>query len=270
MNQKAKKGTTLECLKHFKSEVLEPIGRRNRGVVRKLRKGLCDLIGIGEATGRAWFDRFNMPNGTNLIKFRFFLESIGYEITEWRGLTATERRLSALVALSIITVKDMTTATGTRPDTALRWALGRTHPTKDKVPLIEKLLIDKTDNVPNDEVMQRAMYAEGIKKLRLIAPEFSRLVAQPTVSESPAPAQEKVGEKIVVTPSSGREGTVDILAHLIAAALPLAEELLSEGSPEGRDKLRQLTRLPGSHSNGVFELSNVLNRLCSERARKEI
>lgn len=56
------------------------------------------------------------------------------------------------------------------------------------------------------------------------------------------------------------------LAALIDRAIPLARYLESdECQPEHRSRLRDLSK----DGYGVFELSNYLNNLCSERARAD-
>jgi hypothetical protein len=61
---------------------------------------------------------------------------------------------------------------------------------------------------------------------------------------------------------------VDELAILLTKALPLADYLNSdECDPHHRSALRAKVIGKGGGDEGVFELSNLLNRLCSERAR---
>jgi hypothetical protein len=56
------------------------------------------------------------------------------------------------------------------------------------------------------------------------------------------------------------------LAMLLSAAMPMVRVLNSDAcSPEDRSYLREIMG-----EDGIFELSNILNALCSERARKDI
>ena len=59
------------------------------------------------------------------------------------------------------------------------------------------------------------------------------------------------------------------LAILVNKALPLAQRLESdEFTPEERERFRSLTAIQRSYSNAVFELNNLLSRLCGESARR--
>src|SRR5687767_1618342 len=61
--------------------------------------------------------------------------------------------------------------------------------------------------------------------------------------------------------------TVRTLAELINSALPLARHVASdEFTADEREQLRLFTPIQHGRSNAVFELSNLLGRLCSESA----
>ena len=62
------------------------------------------------------------------------------------------------------------------------------------------------------------------------------------------------------------EEVIGMLAHLVQVALPLADLANSDKfSPDDRSRLREL-----SGKSTIFELKNVLVRLCSEHARREL
>jgi hypothetical protein len=63
-----------------------------------------------------------------------------------------------------------------------------------------------------------------------------------------------------------KESLMKGFAHLVQGMLHQADFLLSDAfTSDDRDKVRQLTG-----GDGIFLLSNRLNRLCGERARREI
>jgi hypothetical protein len=87
--------------------------------------------------------------------------------------------------------------------------------------------------------------------------------------------QEEISKLELVKPgtllseTSNHQETISALAELLKQARPLAELVASEEySPEDRKLLRELTR--NGRSNEVFDLSNLLNRLCGERALRSI
>lgn len=64
------------------------------------------------------------------------------------------------------------------------------------------------------------------------------------------------------------EKTIDALAQMVVAMLPLAARVLSdEFSAYERYQLHDLVLTPDRCSHGVFELSILIGRLCSETAR---
>lgn len=68
----------------------------------------------------------------------------------------------------------------------------------------------------------------------------------------------------MIRPMTSPDDAATELAALIERAIPLARFLESdECQPEDRARLRDLSK----DGYGVFELSNYLNNLCSERAR---
>jgi hypothetical protein len=63
------------------------------------------------------------------------------------------------------------------------------------------------------------------------------------------------------------EQIIDAVAQLVLAAIPPAARMVSdEFSADERQQLRELVKTEDQRSNGVFELSNLLNRLCSDTA----
>lgn len=255
MNNKAIKGTTLQCIQHFRANVLESIGAKRKDQKYAVRNTICDLLKVGHSAGHDWFDHSRLPYGVNLIKLRYFLECVGYKVSENQNLTPIVRFMFTQVALSVLKLEEITGATGVNPNTVLRWLTGKSEPLEEKEHEIIALTSTRTGAADN---ASRAWFKVIEEELHLVSRSDVKVSAQP-VSVDPV---------VPVGPSNGI--MVTTLSHLLLAALPLAEQVLAHGSPAERDRLRSETRIPSSHSNAVFELSNVLNRLCSERARNEI
>jgi hypothetical protein len=245
-------GSTKECVLHF--------GKNFAGNGRAV-KSLVDFCEISHNTAVRWINgNRSIPlGGKNLIKLRYFLGAIGYAVSEVMELSDTARKLADIVATGIKTPEEATLALGFKinPDSSsenegvYRVAQGKSDTSKSRKLLINKIYADGYELI---EAKKRNLIDEcGI----VSSTNFGIGIATPNVATTPS--VNKVSSKI-------HASSLSILANLIRAISPLAEEVASdEFSADERKKLRELCG-----EKTIFNLNNTLSMLCGERARNQI
>lgn len=249
------KGTTEQCFRHFSKA--NHLAESTRDIMKN-RKTICKLIGIAEGTGFHWFVQGRIPGGNNLLKLRLLLTLCGYELTEWVGVASAIIECGDQIALGVLKISDVASFLEVTEDTVMRIVVNLAGTLENRVVQMEELIqYHHDDGNEKKAEWTRVIQTTGIKE-----PESTTT----SVALEPFEASPQKRVKAVM---NGDGSTVPTLAHLIQASIPLAKRLLSDDfSPDDRRQLRELTAQ--ASTNGVFELSNLLNRLCGERARKEI
>lgn len=275
MTNQVIKGSLEECLRHFSREH-GTLLTRNRHYARR---AVVALFGINGAAGHRWFDQNILPVGVNRCKLWYFLELIGYRITDPVLPHREQADLLVQLALSVVTPKMVATRLSIDSNTVLRWLNGDSVPMEENRDKLKAILYE--NKLKTEE--KKIVWVNVLRDLDL--PLFGAITdggqtidvrGIPVGSSKPEPRSEPKTtlSAVSVAGRSVRDGwhgqEIEILAHLLLAAKPLADRILSdEFSAEDRRKLRELTATNG-RSNGVFDLSNSLNRLCGERARHEL
>ena len=241
------KGNTAKCFAHYVAK-LPPKGSKTIGLVRRPLKDFCN---VGDAALGIWMrdpGKKKMPIGEPLLKLRFFLELMGYEVQELTELQPVIYRLASMIAFGAVTAADAQAYLGYTDHNAInRMVLGRGSALKDKLAKINELW-----DLHKDEVEQKRKSwsaAIGTGQYGLAAATVHRV-------EQPEP----------LSGGTRRNGELEMLGHLILAMLPLAERVASDScSAQDRRDLRQMVG-----NDGVFHLSTALNALCGEEARKQV
>lgn len=242
------KGTQAACLAHYASSTFS----------EDPRMGLARFTGTTvHPTVHRWMRGTSVPIGENAIGARYYLELLGYEITE-NPRDPVLQEIGRMVAYDIATVEDLCKEVGTVTDygrdNMLGVLLGRISVSDERRAMLESFALSFRDII--DE-----------KKRELIAQLPHRV---PQAKSAEAIVQRPVPSPIsaITAPPSGKlsMSLVSSLAHLVQATIPLAEIVNSDKcSPEDRKKLRDL-----AGGDGVFRLANLLNRLCGEKARSQL
>lgn len=242
-------GKTEECLEHFSNNHKEMLDADRC----RLRKKISKTLMVTDTSGYNWFSRKIMPSGVNLIKLRFLLELMGYSVRERISMSETQRELANQLAFGLLSLERVAEELGVSENTVLRWGSGRANPEDEDS--LQKVL-----NLHKEEAQKKlASWREQLQEVRNIS----------IGSVDSILSQVEIVSKPTSNGSHRKHTTIETLAHLILAAKPLAEEMLTDDfTSEDRDLLRQKTLI--ARSSGVFDLSNSLNRLCGERARKEL
>lgn len=198
---------------------------------KSLLGALVGFVGITEIRSCHRWIQGSMPGGENLLRLRIFLELSGYQVDEFENLDPEVKLCARIIAHRLASVKEVAHATDTTVDTLLKIILGQR----------------KTSN----------------KRKSLIA-NYCNLRQIP-LEEAEKYDKNRISHRL---PFSGIDHTdrIQQLAELIQNAIPLAKEILSDQyTASERNQLRDLTS-----NEGVFTLSNLLSRLCSETARKDL
>ena len=163
------------------------------------------------------------------------------------------REFSQQVALRVITVSEASAYIGAQSSAINGMLMRCESPGKHEIQLEELVILN------------REKAGTRLRKWRSIL----KRIGVPQSVLTNAVSRAHIDDLLPRISSLKDEQIVNTLAHLILATLPMAERVLSDDfSSADRSRLRELTQ--NGRSNAVFELSNVLNRLCGERARKEL
>jgi transcriptional regulator with XRE-family HTH domain len=252
VNKIVYRGTLAECVKHFASLVTEKYDSAGGTIARQMNT----FLGM-QGAYHDWFVCGTVPRGTNLVKLELLLFLLGYEVSDRMSMSERGERFIRFVCSTKLNMEDIGSALGVTGNSVLRWARGEISPSSERV---ERL----------NELINREWLGEFDNLWERFASELLNLLL---IQESGPPGQDNspVIESSTEGVQSGgiKEAILVSIADSIKAMIPLAKIVLSDGfSPENRRKLRLLTAT--GQSNGVFDLANLLNGLCGERARSVV
>jgi hypothetical protein len=254
------RGTTEQCLKHFSKTRQRLLQSNNFEVL----SGIAKLLGISPITGQQWLNQDRTPQGVNYLKLQLFLELAGYHLIEWENFADPVKSLKDILALAIINPEDVAKQLSVDEGSVMRWVQRKRIPAPERIEPITSIV------TPHKTVgdVKKQEWLEAIEKLGV---RGTVLVEGPAQVNGAIPTSNPTlsASSILQNGINEHEQAIEVLGHLILAAKPLAARILTdEFTPEERQSLRDLTTK--GRSNGLFELSNLLNRLCGERARNEI
>lgn len=259
------KGTTTDCLNHYFS-TLPPAGTRN---VSEFRKPLADFTGAGVRTVERWALQNQPPIGANLIKVRFFLKMMGYEVYELADLASNypiNYRLAELVGFGLFDhAKDIYKLEFTDHNSVLRLCHGWTNTSKDREKKINALYSDAQEMLRElkDVWIEKARGSRGHQVDESKGESMTVAELNAIAEKIPSPKVTLMEVEDLPTSSFEKRKFLESIAHLVKGLLPLAELIASNKfTSDDRRLLRELAM-----GSGVFRLSNALNKLCGEKAR---
>jgi lipid-A-disaccharide synthase-like uncharacterized protein len=248
-------GTVAECLAHY-ARSLPPKASKGAG---EAKKPLAQFADVTEHTVTTWVLHGTLPTGETLIRLRFFLETLGYQVKELRDLPRLYYHFASLIAFSVMSLKDIGAALSLS-DTkqVLRIAHGTSDTTIARKEIIQGLV----------ETHNKALIEARASLRALVNParEDRFVSAIPASDAKPREEGKRSSVRASSTPSMTKDDRIQILAHIILAAVPIAEWLASNECSE--DDRRVLREYAGSSDKSVFRLSNALTQLCGEKARE--
>lgn len=224
---------------------------------------LCEFAGVTVGTIEGWAIGRHPANGENLLRLWHFLAAAGYPSPEMKKLDPYAFYVSQLLAYSIINLEEAGQILGVKTVQSTHKQLRGEH--KPAVPTfgLEEL------KVMYDEHLQKAKM-----KLKEQLAEVEGSQESPTMARGPSqgssqherPSSSESRQEPVVSFVGGKDTLMLELATALSSALPLARYMNSDRcTPADRSYLRDLMG-----DGGMFEISNILNSLCSERARTDM
>lgn len=241
------KGSTEACLDHLRIAI-------DDDYVAK-RHVVGQFVGVGDQTIRRWFKKELHPVGEGLIRLRYYLEFLGYEVEELESLDKRIRDLARIYAFGVITLQEI---------------LGETKFNTGSSGTSALLSVFRgVRSISNSKyakfVALTELYSEALAVKRATTKKVllssSTPPAKPAlVITSPVPLPPRLAAH---KPQGSHLALIESLAGLVKAAIPLARELESdEFTAEERALVREL-----AGGDGVHRLANMLFRICGERAR---
>jgi hypothetical protein len=243
------KGTTAECCAHL----AQTLTSTSRDDSLGRRKSIASFVGVSDQTVRRWLNETIHPVGEPLIRFRFCLELMGYEVVELQSLNPSVRTVAAMCAFRVTSLRDIADFVGYKgerggsvTDQLLAVLRGSGGVSKEKLERFTHLV---------------TLHEAALKEKVASAPRFS-LPTKPRAKGAVTNLQ--IADVPHTKQSRDREAIVESLAGSVQALIPLVRLVSSDGfTAKERARVREL-----SGGDGVFTLANLLYRLCGERARK--
>ena len=200
------------------------------------KKIVTDFTGAKGGSLHDWTVKGLKPIGIRSIKLRCFLSLVGYSVTEFPKLSGPALDLSKIVVYDIDSIEGLADKIGLNPKTLAGYFRGDANPSSDIVRSME------------------TVYARFEVQVREHEDEWKRTLNIPVLTEG----------SNVHHLNAPKDAILSSLAGQISAILPLATIVASDDfSLDDRNNLRKMVP-----NKGVFEVSNLLNALCSETARK--
>jgi hypothetical protein len=224
---------------------------------RHKRKLIADYCGVETLSVCKWGRGKHWPKGVTLIKFWCLLELMGKTVPELEQMAAPVNSVAHFIALNIVSVAAVVNASGLSHNHTLAVLTGR-----------------RPSNPKFDDTLIKIIHEHELaysKLLRDVYLRYDSLLDKSKIkeeaeaffkTEEQTPQQQPRAEPDPAL-EDGVKREVRDLANLIRMALPLARDVVSDRfSPADRYALKHL-----AGEDSVFELSNVMHKLCSERAR---
>jgi hypothetical protein len=267
------KTTLSQC---FEQYALRFPGKKNI----EQRKKLARFVEVSyESTAAIWLRGAPEPVGSKKWKAIVFFSLLGYNVSELRSLRPLYRDVIYMMALHVVSDQDIYTAfhfVNKQPASRLFDVINHNQEVKPmRMASIEAMVSRHQDDLTAAKDLFLEAYqdvllttseqsgeAESVTNVAVHTPEqTSTLVSDPVHEMVPV-----VSVPTSKNTASAKGAILQSLAAMVQAMLPLAKMVVSDTfTKEDRVQLREL-----SGGEGVFNLSNLLEQLCSESARKEI
>jgi hypothetical protein len=225
-------GKTVECLRHF----LNALATSNNG---KHVSFFLKYMGVAKSVAENWNQGKNQPKGLNLIKAALYLKERGYKVEDLSSEPEI-LRLGRVLAQGWMLPEEAATAIG--------YANG-----------YDLYRIIMGSRKASSTVMANIAITNALYRSRLAAPF-------PIMKTEPKKEEPKAGTDLLA------------LANLISACgnlglglKPSLEKFFQKSNPGERQNLRDAILKQGGRnlfevSNSVFQIGEILNALCTERA----
>ncbi|MFZ2049122.1 MAG: hypothetical protein WAV25_02415 [Minisyncoccia bacterium] len=239
-----KRGTTLECWNDYASRL--PQGTKN---CVESREGLRSFLGVSFGAVRRYISNPKSLKGLSLVKMRYFLTALGYSVTDLESMPAAARKFGELVAYDVLSMSDATAILNYKDDHGVFRVL---HGQSTEIADSRLICMSEYASVHQKELDKRKK--EWRQAWGINMEETALAAVESPVTKSAPTSHKKTGDDDII-----------IFGGLVRALLPVASRLSSDDcTPEDRNNARS-----NAGGQAVFQLSNALNRLCSETARNQ-
>lgn len=238
------KGTTDECFQDLTNKIQETQPRRALSSVLQIDYAatFCLWLKLGRVTAK----------GENMIRLRIALELLGYQVTEWSGLSTLLHYVAEALAYQVQTLDQVREGLNYKA-------------TQD----VYRVLLRGTSMYPDRETGARRYVAsiEGqVVQARMVF--HTRLqMADPEIAALLVPMSKPTNQEAFLVPRAmlvNAEELTAMFAGNVAAMLPLARYFDSL-SAEDRSNLRKEVGY-----DDISELSLLLRNLTSEKTRQNL
>lgn len=243
-------GSTKDCLMHLKHSIEND---------RKKLKVIASFTKVTEGRAVSRWLKGTQAGGMSLVRLRYYLEFLGYNVEELQHMHPTLRDAGRLFAFGVADLNEIVRFVGYSDgqngnDSLLLVFKGLGGVSAGKLVQFQAFV-----DLYKDKLLEKQ---QATVKVEFLADHSSAKVVCDTPDTTMLPT--------ATTLRSESQSSTDIhevvtrsLAAQIKAMLPLVQIVSSDAfSPEERAQLRELTG-----GDGVFRLANQLYRLCGERAR---
>lgn len=238
------KGNTVACLKHLAIAIGNDTAKRDV---------IARFADVDSSTVRRWFKDERTPIGEPLVRTRFYLELLGYDVEELQALDAVVRDAARMFSFGVASIPEIVQLVGYTEgrsgiETVIAVFRGAQGISRKKHKDLEAFV-----------EMNREIFAEKKRMVKRIEIGTVNQLPVRSVQSALSPRQ-RFGE---CSPLDLRRIFIESAAKQVLVLLPLMRAIESDAfSAEERTLLREL-----SGGDGVFKLANILTRLCGERTR---
>lgn len=212
------------------------------------------LTGIPADSLKRWHKGKSGPDALSTMKVWMLLKVTGYDVKEVSNSSAIQSLVFSALAFGVTTPAAIADKVKTATGSVTRWAMGERTPSAELSAMLNSLLAVYTSQIDQLSTLwaSELAVAASDKSPQVVSRNFTGQV-----------------QKVNVPQEVSHKEVLNFFAAAVMSLVPLAHLILSDDfSPEERKEMREKTAMGQSH--GVFELSNLLNRLCGEKARKSI
>lgn len=243
-------GTTLECFSDLMVRIEPDLFEKRRLLARTL--------GVEDATIRRWMTGSAVPVGMSMISLRYYLEYLGYEVSELAKLPEVINQVARLLAFRVLSLEELANLTGFQGYTdqvlaVLRGARGLSEDRKSQfhgtVRAYRQELECALREVPKLAVVKQSSVPSATKVLSDSSSPKLTAAVLPVVAAS----------FLTVKANQRRE------ERFKSVALNLLDFAQYYANPEVPEEVRDRLRSVVGQEN-IFDLKNLLSRLCSSKA----
>ncbi len=242
--------TTSACLADF----ILLLSEYNRGYINYVRAAdFMDLVQVVPSTLRRWRVDSSIPSGANLVTLRYFLEHVGYTVSELEGLDDQVRKGIELIALRIFCPDALAATIGQ----SARYTLQVLSAVRKPSPEFAESFVREHERHSELIAKRRQNFIEKVQQYKVDSARHSdNGYKRSSLIVAPAIVPKEIDEHDQL------DTLAKSLAHLLQAVTLLGTQLLRDKKAlHARQKVRTLCT-----AETMAEAARIVSALCCERA----